>query len=44
METMVHETGFIKLCKARFQQLSWLHPKATQSMSKEIYFINKGWV
>ncbi|KAH9544060.1 hypothetical protein CY35_13G097200 [Sphagnum magellanicum] len=35
--------GFIKLCKGRFQQLSWLHPKATRSMSKEIHFINKGW-
>jgi 23S rRNA U2552 (ribose-2'-O)-methylase RlmE/FtsJ len=33
--------AFIKLCKGRFQQLSWLHPKATWSMSKEIYFINK---
>jgi hypothetical protein len=43
METVVHETGFIKLCKGRFQQLSWLHPKATRSMSKEIHFINKGW-
>jgi 23S rRNA U2552 (ribose-2'-O)-methylase RlmE/FtsJ len=34
--------GFIKLCKGRFQQLSWLRPKATRSTSREIYFIGKG--
>lgn len=34
--------GFLKLCKGRFQQLSWLRPKATRSTSREIYFIGKG--